>query len=87
MRGLLGEEGRQPGKKIGLDRGTRSGTQSLAQRPQQMAAEQQGCRETLRLHSGWLSGKKKVRTDRGKKDIKPASCLPSLTEVVQLLPH
>ena len=29
--------------------------QSLAQRPQQMAAEQRGCRETLLVQSEWLS--------------------------------
>lgn len=38
-----------------------SGTQSLAQRPQQMAIEQHGCRETLIVHSEWLS----VRVQRG----------------------
>lgn len=30
--------------------GLRSGTRSLALRPQQMAAEEQGCRETLTVH-------------------------------------
>ena len=43
--------------------GPRSGTQSLALRPQQMAAEQGGCRETLIVHAGWLS----VREQRGRK--------------------
>lgn len=44
--------------------GPRSGTQSLALRPQQMAAEQGGCRETLIVHAGWLS----VREQRGSEE-------------------
>lgn len=35
--------------------GPRFGTQALALRFQQMAAEQEGCRETLIAHSGCLS--------------------------------
>lgn len=42
----------------------RSGTQSLALRSQQMAAEQGGCRETTIVHSGWLS----VREQRESKE-------------------
>lgn len=50
MRGLLGEEGPTAGGEDWVGWGPCFGTQSLALRPGQMAAEQGGCRETL-IHS------------------------------------
>lgn len=62
-------EAERLGWKVGRGRrreGLRSGTQSLALRRQQMAAEQPGRRETLIVRSEWLSvgGWKREKTAR-----------------------
>lgn len=62
-----GRKGDSQGRRLGWMGGMRSGTQSLAEKLQQMAAEQQGCREALRLLSEWLSGKKK-RSENGQRE-------------------
>lgn len=61
MRGLFGGGRPTAGVEDWVGWGPCSGTQSLALRPQQMAAEQRGCREALIVHSEWLS----VREQRG----------------------
>lgn len=67
MRGLFWGGRPTAGAEDWVGWGLRSGTQSLALRPQQMAAEQRGCRETLIVHSEWLSVRKAGTGQRGRR--------------------
>lgn len=64
MEGLCDNEGfvgggrRAAGVEDWVGWGVYSGIHSLAQKPQQMAAEQQSYRETLIVHSAWPTVKK-----------------------------
>lgn len=65
MRGLFGGGRPTAGEEDWVGWGPRSGTQSLAQRPQQMAAEQGGCREALIVYAEWLSVRERREGRRG----------------------
>lgn len=74
MRGLLGRKADSWGRRCVCVWGARSGTQSLAQRPQQMATEQRDCRETLGVHSERpreMKGERERRASHEGRDQKP----------------